>query len=234
MTPVTELNALAWLPIDTLHGHVALLLGSARQNKELLDELLTAGARVVVTGPSNSVAMHTPLGVHVLAAVDSTSPEALARLFDEVEQQVGAVSILIHGAGDDPADRADRWSAQQLRASLSDGLDSLFFAAAELARRCMKSARPGVILGLLARHGREEGQVASAAVEGAVDNLIKTLAVEWARDGIRANAIVPGMGQDSTARRRQLARASLYLCSDYAAYITGHLLVMDIEQTPRT
>ena len=64
--------------------------------------------------------------------------------------------------------------------------------------------------------------VIEAATVGASCNLIQTLSVEWARDGLRANAIVSRRVADADAAQlRSLGQLAAYLCSDYAAYIAG-------------
>lgn len=229
MAAANGLAATGWLPAETLKGRVVLALGKDQGDEELLDELGHAGALVVFAVPEPLLHTACREAGSVFTLADAASPEELKALFEEVEARLGPVSVLIHRTGGRAPAPAHCWSSEAFRAGVADGLDSLFFAAAELARRCMARKAPGVILAILAAQGREEGQVAEAAVEGAVDNLIKTLAVEWARDGIRVNAILPAMADPTARQRRQLAWASAYLCSDYAAYITGHLLVLGIE-----
>jgi NAD(P)-dependent dehydrogenase (short-subunit alcohol dehydrogenase family) len=92
--------------------------------------------------------------------------------------------------------------------------------------------------------------VHSASAKAGVVSMTKTLAVEWAPDGVRVNAIAPGLfphedmpeairavrdealdASRQPAGRpgepRELGWAATYLCSPYASFITGHVLVVD-------
>jgi hypothetical protein len=63
-----------------------------------------------------------------------------------------------------------------------------------------------------------------AAAAGALGNLTKTLGVEWARDGIRVNAIL------THSKNATLGNLAAYLLSDYAAYITGAVIGIDSDE----
>src|SRR3546814_4101 len=62
-----------------------------------------------------------------------------------------------------------------------------------------------------------------AAAAGALGNLTKTLGVEWARDGIRVNAVLTRSAGDT------LGHLAAYLVGDYAAYVTGAVMGIGID-----
>lgn len=121
--------------------------------------------------------------------------------------------VLIHAAMPAPTMAAHEMDHAGWRGAMDAGLDQRFHNAAAFAAACREHGRPGSILFIAAPE--QGGGAAQAAAAGALGNLVKTLAVEWARDGIRCNAVMSK--EDSPAFGRFIA----YLASDYAAYVTG-------------
>lgn len=107
------------------------------------------------------------------------------------------------------------------RAALADGLDGRFEAAKLFNEAMRAGGRGGTILFV----GSPEQQAGAdqAAASGALGNLTKTLAVEWARDGIRVNSIL------TNDRGTAMANLATYLLSDYAAYVTGIVTGITLE-----
>ena len=104
---------------------------------------------------------------------------------------------------------------------MNTGLDRCFLGASEFADQCRTSGRGGAILFV----GSPEQALGAdqAAAAGALGNLTKTLGVEWARDGIRVNSILTQ--QDSET----LGNLAAYLVSDYAAYVTGAVMGIGLD-----
>lgn len=197
-------------PGNWLSGRRALLAGTGEALALVGDALATAGAET---------------------AVSAISPGADAGIAAEFDAS-GRFDILVHGGAarsdaDPLAMDLGRW-----RAEVSADLDLRFLQSVEFARRCIADGRAGAVLFLLPSPVPRAGHAAHATVIGAMDNLVKSLAVEWARDGIRTNAIAsracePG-GLTDAAVRASLGHLAAYLCSDYAAYISG--MVMGIDE----
>jgi NAD(P)-dependent dehydrogenase (short-subunit alcohol dehydrogenase family) len=137
----------------------------------------------------------------------------------------GAIDLLVHGGASIGVRASEAISLEQWRAEVSTDIDSRFIQTAAMARRCISTGRPGSILYLLPSRCVAPGRLGQAAALGAVSNLVKTLAVEWARDGIRINGIASHACEDPAAAeptvRRSLANLAAYLLSDYAAYVSG-------------
>lgn len=125
----------------------------------------------------------------------------------------GDCDVLVHVAPPPLVRLAHELSHAEWRAALDAGLDQRFLLAKEFAAARRAAGKSGSIVFV----GAPEQALGSdhAAAAGALGNLTKTLAVEWARDGIRVNTVQTAT--DDEARGNLVA----YLASDYAAYVTG-------------
>ncbi len=138
------------------------------------------------------------------------------------------VTLLVHGEPNHDISEPEELTPEMWRQQISHGLDSRFFYAAALANRLFAAKSRGSVL-FLARPWRE-ASVGASATGGATRNLVQTLAVEWARDGIRTNAIeTKFIDGGSPAELRSFGALAAYLLSDYAAYVTGSIIGVDVE-----
>jgi NAD(P)-dependent dehydrogenase (short-subunit alcohol dehydrogenase family) len=184
---------------------------------------------------------------------DVREPERLSAAFDEVEAELGPVTTLVNNAAGNFVVNAEDLSPNGWRAVLGIVLDGTFFCSRELGRRLIDRGEGGQILNIVASYAWTggPGTVHSASAKAGVVALTRTLAVEWARHGIRVNALSPGVVDTEGAaaqlwaepavrdaligkvplRRfgteREIADAAAYLVSDYAGYVTGEVLVAD-------
>jgi NAD(P)-dependent dehydrogenase (short-subunit alcohol dehydrogenase family) len=191
-------------------------------------------------------------GRAVAVACDIRDPSQVAAAFDAIEEQLGPVDVLINNAAGNFPAPAEEMSPNGFRSVVDIVLNGTYNCSREFAQRRLAAGKPGAILNIGATYAWTggPGTAHSAAAKAGVTNLTQSLAVEWAPDGIRVNCLAPGRfphadlpehmtrhrtgeSADSTipAQRvgdvRELGWAATFLCSPYAAYITGHTLVVD-------
>jgi NAD(P)-dependent dehydrogenase (short-subunit alcohol dehydrogenase family) len=234
-----------------------------------------AGKRALVTGASSGLGAHfaTVLAAHgadvVLAARRLDALEAVAErirdygkvltfAFDVTQQasvtdlaeEAGSIDILVNCAGIVREGSALDQSEQDWNDVIDTNLKGMFFVAQAIART-MRTNGSGSIINIASILGlRQTGGVLPYAVSKAgVIQMTKLLALEWARHGIRVNAIAPGYfatelnsefwhspAGEALVRRipqRRLGQFSdldgplLLLASDDSRYMTGSILVVD-------
>ncbi len=193
------------------------------------------------------------LGRRALAVRADVSVEAdVVRLFARVDDELGPVTTLVNNAGVvAPRSRVDEMDVDRIEHVLKVNVVGAFICAREAIRR-MSTAHGGPggaivnVSSVAARIGSPGEYVDYAASKGAIDAMTLGLSKELATEGIRVNAVRPGIveteiharaGQpDRVGRLRntipmgrpglphEVARAVAWLCSDEASYVTGALL----------
>jgi NAD(P)-dependent dehydrogenase (short-subunit alcohol dehydrogenase family) len=186
---------------------------------------------------------------------DVRDPAQVAAAFDAVTSQLGAPGVLVNNAAGNFPVPAEDLSPNGFRTVVDIVLNGTFHCSRELGRRHIAAGTPAAIVNVGASYAWTGGPgfAHSAAAKAGVKNLTETLAVEWAPYGIRVNGLVPGLfpHEDETAnirgvpgrgdraseeasspagrtgRVRELGWAATFLASPYAAYVTGHTLVVD-------
>jgi NAD(P)-dependent dehydrogenase (short-subunit alcohol dehydrogenase family) len=188
------------------------------------------------------------------APCDVRDAVQITAAFDTIQAALGPVTVLVNNAAGNFPVAAEDLSPNGWRAVTQIVLDGTFFCSRELATRLKATGRPGAILNIAATYAWTGGPGAahSAAAKAGVVNLTQTLAVEWAAFGIRVNALAPGLfphddmaphmranrpgghgevGRTIPAGRvgelHEVGWAATYLCSPYAAYVSGHVFVID-------
>jgi NAD(P)-dependent dehydrogenase (short-subunit alcohol dehydrogenase family) len=163
------------------------------------------------------------------------------------------VDILINNAAGNFICRAEDLSPNGWTAVVSIVLNGSFFCARAVARHLIARGGGGSIVSILANYvwTGSAGTVHSAAAKAGVLSMTRTLAVEWARHGIRVNAVAPGPIESPGAARQlwsseaavdritsrvplgrwgqpeDVADAVTFLVSPGAGFITGDVITID-------
>jgi NAD(P)-dependent dehydrogenase (short-subunit alcohol dehydrogenase family) len=249
------------LPVDTFAGTTVIVTGGGTGlGKAIAVEFARLGASVGIVSRRSEhhdagvAAVEAVGGRAAAAAADIRDAAQIAHAFDVIEAELGPVRVLVNNAAANFPVPAEDLSANGWRAVTQIVLDGTFFCSQELFRRCAAVGEPGAVCNILATQSFTggPGMAHSAAAKAGVGNLTKTLAVEWAPQGVRVNALAPGLfphedmrpdlqalrpdGEDVDARRspagrlgrlHELGWAVTWLCSPYASFVTGHTLVVD-------
>lgn len=198
------------------------------------------------------VAACEAVGVDAVAvAADVASPDDVAHLFQAADR-LGRVAALVNNAGiADRKQRVDEMSPERIVRMTAVNLVGPFLCAGEAVRR-MSSLHGGAggaivnVSSIAARLGGPDEWVDYAATKGAIDTMTIGLAKEVGAEGIRVNAVRPGLiateihaanGQPDRIERmapgiplqragtaEEVANAIAWLCSDAASYVTGAIL----------
>ena len=199
--------------------------------------------------------------VHEIAALggqahafqaDVSAEHDVVRLFDQIDRQVGPLSALVNNAGIlEQQMRVDRMDAARLQRIFTTNVVGPFLCAREAVRRMSTSygGAGGAIVNVSsgsARGGAPGEYVDYAASKGAIDTFTVGLAKEVATEGIRVNAVRPGViyteihasgGEPARVDRvkasvpmqrggqaEEVAHAIVWLLSDEASYVTAACL----------
>lgn len=184
---------------------------------------------------------------------DVRDPNQVETMFDRAESEFGAVDVVINNHGASFYARAEELSPNGFATIVAINLTGTFLCARAAARRWIDKKQGGRIINMSSEAGTHgaPGMSHYAAAKAGVQNLTRTLAMEWARHGILVNAIAPGpidtpeaatrswgtpeMKQQverSTALNRlgrveEIAWPCVFLASEAAGFVTGQTFSVD-------
>lgn len=247
-----------------LTGRVALVTGAGNGiGKAIALGLAQHGADLLIcdvddAGLAGTAEEATALGRKATTFhADIEDKASIAALFDRLDAEFGRIDILVNNVGTGARFYPEDLPVEDFEHVLRVGVIGSFLCAQEAGRRMIAAGRGGSIINISSIAGATalgRGNLAHSANKGAVNQMTKELAVEWAKHGIRVNAILPcqvltegfqkwldspgfdpammesflhGIPMNRLARPEDMAGPAIFLASDAACMVTGTLLGVD-------
>ena len=177
----------------------------------------------------------------VFSQAEMTNPDDCARAVDTAIEQLGKVDILVNNAGGGRGDRLIDLTPDDWRYTLDLCVTAPFLLGQRVARHLVERGAGGAMLNISSVHSANAwpNDTAYGVAKAGLNRLTESMALEWARFGIRVNCIAPGRYQREethaspliplrrTGRPDEIASAALFLCSDESSYVTGRTLFVD-------
>jgi NAD(P)-dependent dehydrogenase (short-subunit alcohol dehydrogenase family) len=245
------------LSLDLTGRTAVVVGGTSGIGLHIAKGLALAGANVVATGRRAELVRQIAAEIESLGrrslsvACDVTSANSLEQLLAEVTAALGPVHILVNSAGTTKRSPTLDVSDAEWNAILETNLTGTLRACRVFGRHMIQQNYGRIInIASLSSFVALFEVAAYSASKAAVASLTKSLAIEWAPHGVCVNAIAPGVFRtdlnagllDGTARGREflmrtpmkrfgnldeLAGAAVFLASESASYVTGHILAVD-------
>ena len=218
-----------------LTGSVAVIGGGSRGiGFEAAVALGSCGATVVLLSRDQNtlnmaVKRLVATGIDATCAVvDVTDATAVTEIADAIAAQHGKVDTLVNSAGIARINSAVDTSDDEWRAVMDVNVNGLFWCCRAFGRH-MIARRAGSIINLGSMSGlivnRPQTAASYMASKGAVHMLTKALAAEWAKSGVRVNALAPGyVATDMTLKNARTSRAVQHVARDDSDGASGRTI----------
>lgn len=238
-------------------GHVAIVTGGGSgiglATARVLAEL---GAKVAICGRKAEKLGAAEADLRARGArevfsmpCDIREPEQIAAFVDAVGEKLGRATVLVNNAGGQFPTTAETVTPRGWEAVVRNNLNGTFFMTQAVGTKHMIPARRGRVVNVIANIARGfPGMIHTGAARAGVENMTKTLAIEWAQHNIQVNAVAPGiirtsgtdqyppelveMSRKKTPMKRlgtagEVAQLIAYLACDAASFVTGECWYID-------
>lgn len=243
-----------------LEGRVVIVTGGGTGlGRKIAENAARLGARVALASrdaahlAAAGDAIRASGGESIEIPTDVREYRQVRALVARTVDHFGRLDALVNNAAGNFVRPAERLPETAFRNVVDIVLNGGFYAARAAGRAMIAQDRGGAILNVLATYAWTggPGTVHSACAKAGLLAMTRTLAVEWARHGIRVNGIAPGpLATEGASARlwpsdaleervrraiplgrfatlQEVADAALYLLSDHASYVTGEVLTLD-------
>ncbi|MFA9518171.1 SDR family NAD(P)-dependent oxidoreductase [Halopenitus sp. H-Gu1] len=184
-------------------GETAIITGSSKGiGKAIATELAREGANVVTNSRSyeraeaaaEEIAADVDDASTLPVECDMTDPDSVAAMVEATVEEFGRLDVMVNNAGMTIVGPAEEMDPEDWQQVIDVDLSGVFYGSQAAGRQMIDQEDGGAIvnissmMGSMGLHGRSP----YCAAKGGVDNLTRTLAVEWAEHGIHVNALAPG------------------------------------------
>lgn len=246
---------------NTFKDKVALVTGGRSGiGFQIAKDLLIMGAKVVICSRKEKPLMKALEELSAFGEVEATpcdirDEEAIGKLVEFIKSKFERLDILVNNAGGQFPTLAEHTVNKGWNAVINNNLNGTFYMTRDMAKHFFLPQKEGVIVNIIADvHRGFPGMVHTGAARAGVENMTKTLALEWSHANIRINSVAPGtiessglstypqQIQDMFAEGRKdnplqrfgttedVSNAVCFLASPLASYITGISLYVDGAQ----
>ncbi len=189
-----------------LEGQVCIVSGAGSGlGRETALELVRLGAVVVGCGRREEPLAETAAlaaglpGSFARESMDIREEEAVERLYDRVLEEHGRVDVLVNNAGGQFLSPAEAISPKGFRTVIELNVQGTWLMTHAAATKAFIPQQGGKVISVtLSPHNGMPGMVHSGAARAAVENMMRTLATEWARFGIKTCALAAGQFKTET------------------------------------
>ena len=241
-----------------LAGKKALITGTSQGiGFALAKGMAAAGAHIILNGRDTSKlqtaadALAKEGAAVSQLAFDATDGAAVSAAVDAFEAEHGAIDILINNAGMQHRTPLEDFPADKFELLLKTNITSVFLVGKAVANHMIKRGSGKIInIASVQTALARPGIAPYTATKGAVGNLTKGMATDWAKHGLQCNAIAPGyfdtplnaalvadpefsawLEKRTPAGRwgnvDELVGAAIFLSSDASSFVNGHTLYVD-------
>lgn len=250
----------------SLEGETTIVTGAAQGlGKTMATALASAGSDVAIADidldGAREAAAELDGDTEVIAVqVDVTDESAVERMVARVTDQLGPIDVLVNNAGIVENSPAEDTSIESWRRVMEVNVDGVFLCSKHVGRRMLEQDG-GRIVNISSMSAFDtnvpQKQTSYNTSKAGVSMMTRSLAVEWAEEGIRVNAIAPGYMRtelvdevlaenpemeetwlentpmDRLGRPEELQELVVYLASDASSYMTGSTVRIDGGYTSR-
>lgn len=245
---------------DLLKDKTVLITGGGTGiGKEMAKRFGSLGAKIAILGRREEVVKETAAELSSMGIVasfrkcDIRSPEDVSKTIDFFEDEFGKIDVLVNNAAGNFVSPTEKLSVHGVDSIINIVLNGTIYMTLELGKRWIVSKRKGVVLDIVTTYAWTGSAyvVPSAAAKAGVLAVVRSLAVEWAKYGIRHVAIAPGSFPTAATKKNlfplsgmeealidriplgrtgsmeEISNLATFLISDEASFINGEVVTID-------